>query len=351
MDRAESGRPTVRQTTDWAMDTRSNLYQKKLTDYPSADPTIVPISAQLKRAESKGESKGDSKGKSKAMPSDKSAEGVRPTSVPVLLQPTWTVPPKAKPADESKAKPEAKPKTKQAEKSAKVAKPADESNAKPADSVNTATNLVKLKLKVKKMTAEEFTARASGLKAKIATMLGISASRIEITLKHTTEPTVARRLLVVPLEELELDAKSQSEIDVTVKDATGTEAASEPDAEAVVSIMVGKTAVELSNELAIDVVEPAIIEPAANPRGPPARLLAQKTAEPAAPSSNNTAATIGGIAAGVVGVVAILSLASYFYAGSKRSSMIRRLRKEHDAEFKKAVDSKSAQPKSPEVLI
>ena len=41
----------------------------------------------------------------------------------------------------------------------------------------------------------------------------------------------------------------------------------QPDAEAVVSIMVGKTAVELSNELAIDVVEPAIIEPAANPRG------------------------------------------------------------------------------------
>ena len=42
--------------------------------------------------------------------------------------------------------------------------------------------------------------------------------------------------------------------------------------------------------------------------------------------------------AGVVGVVAILSLASYFYAGSKRSSIIRRLRKEHDAEFKKAVE-------------
>ena len=33
------------------------------------------------------------------------------------------------------------------------------------------------------MTAEEFTARASGLKAKIATMLGISASRIEAHLQ------------------------------------------------------------------------------------------------------------------------------------------------------------------------
>jgi len=191
--------------------------------------------------------------------------------------------------------------------------------------VNKIKKMVKLKLKVQKMTKQEFEAKAADLKGNIAELLGISADRIKIALMPVAELASTRRLLVFPIEHLEIDTEPQSVIVVTVNDATASAETSEPDAETAAAKIKGKSATELTKDLGIQVVAPATVEPAVD-------LNAES---PAPSSSSNSAGIIGGLAAGFVGG-AILVVAILFFTS--------RGQKENDANFKKAVDDSSLFP-------
>lgn len=144
----------------------------------------------------------------------------------------------------------------------------------------------KIALKVKKMTKVMFEADKEKIRSKIAKLLGISADRIEIALKAARTSAVARRLLLVPLNEIETDAESEaepaSEIEVTVKDpeTTGSTESSEVSADTAVKKIESLSAAALTKDLGIEVAAKALVltaTPSAAPTGTPSTAPRTKT--------------------------------------------------------------------------
>lgn len=188
----------------------------------------------------------------------------------------------------------------------------------------------------------------TAIKAKLAKLLGVSVERIEIRLKDSTSAAANRRLLLLPLVEMEegLEEDGESKIEVTIQDPDPAESA-EVDADTAVKTFESKSAVELSTALGIDVEGQATVltesptespteaptespteSPTDSPTAPTAKLasseetsaptihtasLKAKQATPTAGATEGGGSSAGIICGVVLGILALALVAGVVY--------------------------------------
>jgi hypothetical protein len=161
----------------------------------------------------------------------------------------------------------------------------------------------KIMLKVKAMSKSDFETKKDRLKSKIAVLLKISEERIEISLveNKVNNPTSSRRLLMMPVNTLDIQTQAESEIDVVITDADSS--SNEVSADGAAAALQKESVSQLSTTLGVT-VDAIEVAPTATPTTAPVTNAAASTNTNA--SQGMALGTLVGVAiGGALGVAVI----------------------------------------------